>query len=200
MAADGIAASALVATMLAGSAGLVSWVTAEIILRGQPSATGASIAAIVGLVAITPAAGFVTPMAAIVIGALGALTSYGAVQLLGRTRLDDTLDVFACHGVGGIVGSILTGVFATTAVNPAGADGLLITGTFELVGVQVASVVVAATYAAAGTWLVLTFVGTLVGLRTPSEAEAVGIDVLEHAELAYNPDSNAFWVPQQTRG
>ncbi len=92
---------------------------------GKPTAVGAATAAVVGLVTITPAAGFVTPMGAIAMGILGSIGAYGVIQVLHRTKLDDSLDVFACHGIGGIIGSILTGVFATAAVNSAGADGLL---------------------------------------------------------------------------
>ena len=92
-------------------------------LKKRTSGVGAAVAAVVGLVAITPAAGFVTPLASVAIGSLAALACYAALHLLGRTRLDDRLDVFACHGVGGIVGALLTGVFATTSVNPAGGMG-----------------------------------------------------------------------------
>jgi Amt family ammonium transporter len=118
--------------------------------RAKPSAVGVSVAAVVGLVAVTPAAGFVTPMAAILIGGLAAAVSYAAVRALGRTRVDDTLDVFACHGVGGIVGALLTGVFATTSVNAAGADGLL-SGNPGLVAAQGLSVLAAVALAALGT-------------------------------------------------
>jgi Amt family ammonium transporter len=188
LAADGLAALALVTTMLAAAAAVVTWVVVEMVRESRPTATGASIAAVVGLVAITPAAGFVTPMAAIAIGAIGALASYAALELLRGTRLDDTLDVFACHGVGGIVGSILTGVFATTAVNAGGADGLLYGGP-ELVFKQIFGVAVAALWAAAGTAGSLWVVARIVGLRASAEVDSVGIDVVEHAEHAYVHDT-----------
>jgi Amt family ammonium transporter len=113
-----------VTTNLSAAAAVVAWVLVEIALKNRTSRVGAA-AAIVGLVAVTPAAGFVTPLSAVAIGGLAAPVCYAALQLLGRTRLDDRLDVFACHGVGGIVAAQLTGVFATTSVNPAGTDGLL---------------------------------------------------------------------------
>jgi Amt family ammonium transporter len=188
LAADGLAALALVTTMLAAAAAVVTWVAVEMVRNSRPTATGASIAAVVGLVAITPAAGFVTPMAALAIGALGALASYLALELLRGTGLDDTLDVFACHGVGGIVGSLLTGVFATTAVNAGGADGLLYGGA-DLVLKQFVGVGVAVLWAALGTAGALFAVSRIVGLRTSPEVDSVGIDVVEHAEHAYVHDT-----------
>ncbi|MHC5113870.1 MAG: ammonium transporter [Planctomycetota bacterium] len=193
LAADGLAVLAFVTTMLAAAAAVVTWVGIEMIRANKPSATGAAIAAVVGLVAITPAAGFVTPMAAMAIGAAGAAASYVAMAVLKRTRLDDTLDVFACHGVGGIVGSVLTGVFATTAVNAGGADGLL-HGNPSLLGVQVVSVVAAAAFAAVGTVGILAVVRVLTGLRTSAGAERIGIDLIEHAERAYKRDTATFNV------
>jgi len=188
LAADGLATVALVTTMLAAAAAVVTWVFLEMARTRLTSATGASIAAVVGLVAITPAAGFVSPMSAIVIGSVAACASYFAITLIKRTALDDTLDVFACHGVGGIVGSVLTGVFASTAINPGGADGLL-NGNPALMGPQVIAVLASAGYAAAATAAVLLVVKVLVGLRTRSEAAHVGIDLMEHAERAYVRES-----------
>jgi ammonium transporter, Amt family len=194
LAANGVAALALVTTMLSASAALVTWVVVETVRRDKPTATGAAVAAVVGLVAITPGAGFVAPMSAIAVGSIAALASYGAIEIfkrIGRTRLDDTLDVFACHGVGGIVGCILTGVFATTTVNGAGADGLFYGGG-RLLAVQALSVAVAGLYASAATFCVLVLVSKLVPLRAPSFAESVGIDVYEHAESAYMFQELAF--------
>ena len=108
---------------------------------------GAMIGAVVGLVTITPAAGFVTPMGALAMGVLGSIGAYAAIRVLSRFRVDDSLDVFACHGVGGIIGSILTGVFATKTVNAGGADGLLYGGGWTLVGVQTVGVLAAAAFA-----------------------------------------------------
>ena len=184
LAADGLAAHAIVTTMLGASAAVVAWILLEMRGTGKTTATGSSIAAVVGLVAITPGAGFVTPMAAIVIGALASVTSFVALKALERTRLDDTLDVFACHGVGGIVGSVLTGVFATTSVNPGGADGLLY-GNPGLMIPQVVSVLAAAGFAVVGTGGILLVIHKAVGLRAPEFAHQVGIDLVEHAEKAY---------------
>jgi Amt family ammonium transporter len=188
LAADGVAALALVTTMLAAAAAVVVWVSLEMLRSGKPTAVGSAIAAVVGLVAITPAAGFVTPLSAISIGGIAAAASHAAMQAIKRTRLDDTLDVFACHGVGGIIGSVLTGVFATTAVNAGGADGVL-AGNWSLLGAQVISVLAAGLYAAVGTGVVLAIVKAAVGLRAPSHAAQHGIDMAEHAERAYIRDS-----------
>ncbi len=188
LAADGVAALAVVTTMLAAAAAVVTWVLGEMFRSGKPTATGASIAAVVGLVAITPAAGFVTPMSAIAIGAVASLVSFVAIDLIRRTGLDDTLDVFACHGLGGMVGCILTGVFATTNVNPGGADGLLY-GNAGLLLPQLISVAAAGTYAAIMTYLILFPIKQLMGIRAGYEAEEFGIDLIEHDEYAYVRDS-----------
>ena len=184
LAVDGVAVIAFVTTMLAASAAVAAWVFAETLRSGKPTATGAAIAAVVGLVAITPAAGFVTPGAALLIGAIGALASYLAIDVLRRTGLDDTLDVFACHGLGGIVGALLTGIFSTTAVNPAGAPGLL-QGGAGLLTAQAIGVIAAALFSALATAAILGVVSLLVGLRTSEQAERIGIDLSEHAEHAY---------------
>jgi Amt family ammonium transporter len=184
LAADGLAAHAAVTTMLGASAAVVTWISIEMSAAGKATATGSSIGAVVGLVAITPGAGFVTPMSAIVIGAIAAGASYATLSLLSRTKLDDTLDVFACHGVGGIVGSILTGVFASTRVNPGGADGLFY-GNPGLMAPQIVSVVAAGLFAALGTAGILYALDKLIGLRAPRFADEYGIDLIEHDERAY---------------
>ncbi len=188
LAADGLASVAFVTTMLAAAAAVVTWVCIEMIRSGKPTATGAAIAAIVGLVAITPAAGFVAPMSAIAIGAIAAAVCFAAMARIRRTGLDDTLDVFACHGVGGIVGSLLTGVFASTAVNPGGADGL-IHGNTALLVAQAVSVAATAAFAAAGTWLLLVVLRRTVGLQPSATVQHLGIDGSEHAEYAYSRDT-----------
>jgi Amt family ammonium transporter len=155
------------------------------LVRGRkPTAVGGAIAAVVGLVAITPGAGFVTPGSAILIGSIATFVSYFGCELFKRTRIDDTLDVFACHGLGGVTGALLTGVFATKAVNPAGANGLL-HGNPGLVGVQAIGVLAAAALAAVGTASILGLLKTFMHLRPTPEAEVIGIDVTEHAETAY---------------
>ena len=187
LAADGVASLAFVTTNLAAAAALVAWCALETVQMGKPTAVGAATAAVVGLVTITPAAGFVTPMGAIAIGMLGSVGAYGVIQVMHRTKLDDSLDVFACHGVGGIIGSILTGVFATTAVNAAGADGLLYGGA-GLVWTQTLAVLAAAAFAAVGTVGILIPLKLLMGLRTDEESEFDGLDLAEHAEGAYAMD------------
>ena len=182
--AGGLASLAFVTTNLSAAAAVVTWVLLEGALKKRTSGVGAAVAAVVGLVAITPAAGFVTPLASTVIGSVAALVCYAALQLLGRTRLDDRLDVFACHGVGGIVGALLTGVFATKSVNPAGADGLLY-GNAKLLAVQLAAVGATATLAALGTAAILLTLRWVTGLRPAQLGEARGIDAIEHGEVAY---------------
>jgi ammonium transporter, Amt family len=182
--AGGLASLAFVTTNLSAAAAVVTWVLLESALRNRTSGVGAAVAAVVGLVAITPATGFVTPLASAAIGSVAALACYAALLLLGRTRLDDRLDVFACHGVGGVVGALLTGVFATTSVNPAGADGLLY-GNAKLLAAQLASVGATATLAALGTAAILLTLRWLTGLRPAHLGEPGGIDATEHGEVAY---------------
>jgi Amt family ammonium transporter len=184
LAANGVAALAVVTTMLSASAAVATWIFTDIARRRKPTAVGASIAAVVGLVAVTPGAGFVTPLSAMLIGAIATFVSYFAVEFIKGLGIDDTLDVFACHGLGGVTGALLTGVFATTAVNPAGRDGLL-HGNPSLLGAQAIGVLAAAGLAAGGTAAVLLLLKAVVGVRASPEAEVIGIDVTEHAESAY---------------
>ncbi|MCB9539282.1 MAG: ammonium transporter [Myxococcales bacterium] len=185
LAADGIAVNAFLTTNLAAAGALVAWTTIETFKFGRPSAVGAATGIVCGLVTITPACGFVTPMGAIAMGALGAVGCFLTIQLMHKVkRLDDSLDVFACHGMGGILGSILTGVFATTAVNPNGADGLLY-GNAGLLWTQTVAVLAAGAYAAVGSAVILLPIQALMGLRADPESEAEGLDVGEHAEGAY---------------
>ena len=196
LAAGGLAASAFVSTHLAAAAAALSWCAVEWRRKGKPSALGASAGVVAGLVAITPASGFVTPMAAILIGLLAGLVCCHAVALIKETlRLDDSLDAFGVHGVGGIVGALATGLFATVAVNAAGATGLLMSDAgslawngagLALVWRQVVAVGVVALYAFVVTWGVLWVTDRLVGLRVPEAHEDVGLDVAEHGEVAYH--------------
>jgi Amt family ammonium transporter len=185
LAADGIAANALVTTHAAAAAGLISWLILELIKGGRATAVGAATGAVVGLVAITPAAGFVTPLAALAMGALAAPFSFYALHYRPKTRLDDTLDVFACHGVAGIMGAVLTGVFASKAVNPLGADGLL-AGNPSLVGVQLLAVVATIAFAGIASAGILFALRAVMPLRVPVEVEVQGIDLAEHGEEAYH--------------
>ena len=185
LAADGIAANALVTTHSAAAAGMITWLVLELVKGGRATAVGAATGAVVGLVAITPAAGFVTPLSAILMGALAAPFSFFALHYRPKTRLDDTLDVFACHGVAGIMGAVLTGVFASKSVNPAGADGLL-HGNPGLIGVQVLAVVATIAFAALASTLILFALQAVMPLRVPVEVEVQGIDLAEHGEEAYH--------------
>ncbi len=191
LAADGIAALAIVTTNLAAAAAMVVWVVLDVWKGRRPSAVGAATGAVVGLVTITPAAGFVTPMGALVMGLLGAAVAFFAIERLSKLGIDDTLDVFACHGVGGIVGSILTGVFATKAVNAGGADGLLYGGGTELLVAQTISVLAAAAFAGACTAIILVVIKAMVGIRANSELEDQGLDLGDHGEAAYPDESPA---------
>jgi Amt family ammonium transporter len=186
LAASDLAATAFATTHAAAAAGLTTWIIIDVVRTGRATAVGAATGAVVGLVAITPAAGFVTTRAALAIGILGAVASYGAMQLRGRTRVDDSLDVFACHGVAGIVGAILTGVFATKAVNPAGADGLFSGGGFHQVGVQAIAVIVTMVLSGVLTGGILAAIGAAMGVSASLSAEVTGLDSSEHGEEAYH--------------
>jgi Amt family ammonium transporter len=185
LAADGVAANALLTSHTAAASALLVWMLLDLKRVGQATAVGAATGAVVGLVAITPAAGYVTPLAAMAIGALGAGASYGVIQLRNRTRIDDALDVFACHGVAGIVGALLTGVFAVKAVNPAGADGLL-AGNPRLLGVQAIAVVATILFAGGMTFIALRGLALVTALRAGVTHELRGIDLSEHGEHAYH--------------
>jgi Amt family ammonium transporter len=182
--ANGLAASALVTTNTAAAAGLIAWLAASWIRHKRPSVIGASAGAVAGLVGITPAAGFVTPMAAIIIGLVTGLICFYAVEYVVRGRVDDALDVFGVHGVGGIVGAILTGVFATTSVNAAGFDGLLYGNPGQVV-TQLIAVVVVAAYAAVVTFGLLKLIDVTIGLRVTEQEEQEGLDASQHGEAAY---------------
>jgi Amt family ammonium transporter len=185
LAADGVAANALLTSHTAAASALLVWVLIDLKRVGQATAVGAATGAVVGLVAITPAAGYVSPLAAIVIGAAGACASYAAIQLRNRTRIDDALDVFACHGIAGIVGALLTGVFAQRAINAAGADGLL-AGNPRLLGVQAIAVLCTIAFAGTMTAIVLKGLALVTALRAAVPNELRGIDLTEHGEHAYH--------------
>lgn len=185
LAADGIAANALVTTHSAAAAALCTWMLLEYLKGGRATAVGAATGAVVGLVAITPAAGFVTPASALLIGALAAPCSFLALHYRPKTSLDDTLDVVACHGVAGVMGALLTGVFATKSVNPNGADGLLY-GNPTLIAIQAAAVGVTIVFAGLLSFGILAALNAVMPLRVGVEAEIHGIDVAEHGEEAYH--------------
>jgi len=183
VAANGIAALAFVTTMLAPAATLLVWTFLDAMRSGKPTAVGCATAIVVGLVAITPAAGFVSPIAAIVIGAVAAVPSYLGLIVRAKTSLDDSLDVVAAHGLGGTTGALLTGVFATKALNGV-ADGLLYGNPHQL-GVQAMAVVAAIVYSGVVSFVLLKIVGAVVPLRADAADETVGLDVSQHGEEAY---------------
>jgi Amt family ammonium transporter len=184
--ANGLAATAFVTTNTAAAMAAITWVTLSWLHRGTPSVLGAAIGAVAGLVAVTPAAGFVTPAAAVLIGMGAGVACYGAAQLRLRSRVDDALDVVSVHGVGGAFGAVATGIFATLGVNPAGADGLL-TGNAGLVVAQVAGVAVVAAYSAVATGAILFVLNLVIPIRVLPTAEEAGLDLAQHGEIAYQP-------------
>lgn len=185
LAANEIAGLALITTNTCAAAGLLSWVITEWIDHGKPTLLGAVSGAIAGLVAITPAAGFISPVAAIAVGLLVSPICYLAVSRLKiRMGYDDALDVFGIHGIGGILGALATGIFASKALNPAGADGLL-KGGLHLMQAQVIGVLVSVLYAGFMTYLILKCVNTFIPLRVSREEEELGLDITIHGEEAY---------------
>lgn len=180
-----LAANAMLTTQVAAAIGIVGWVLVERYHRGKPTVLGAVSGAVSGLVAITPAAGFVTPMAAIPIGLIGAACCYGAVAILkNKLGYDDSLDAFGIHGIGGTWGAIATGLWATTAVNADGADGLFYGG--HLLGPQLLSLVIAFAFAIIGTYIIFKIISACMDMRVSIGAESLGIDISEHGEGAYN--------------
>jgi Amt family ammonium transporter len=190
LAANGTAALAFVTTNAGAAAAALTWLALETAIGGHATAVGAATGAVVGLVGITPGAGFVSPLSALAIGALTALASFTALRLRGRTSLDDTLDVFACHGIGGITGSLLTGVFASKAANPDGGNGLLF-GNPALLGIQAGTVGVVFVYTLVMTGVVLFLVKAVTPLRVTLPAELDGLDRRVHGEEAYRGGSAA---------
>ncbi|MGH8912422.1 MAG: ammonium transporter [Acidimicrobiia bacterium] len=184
LAADGLAISAFVTTQIAASVGALAWVVAEWMKTGRPTAIGTASGAVAGLVAITPAAGFVSPMSAMAIGALAGVLCFWAVSLKFRFGYDDSLDVVGVHLAGGIVGSVAVGLFAQASVNPAVPDGLLFGG-FAFFGKQVAAVVVVMAVTFVATYLLALFVKSVAGLRVDDEQENNGLDISLHEERGY---------------
>lgn len=180
-----LAANAVLTTQMSAAIGIVGWVLVERYHRGKPTVLGAVSGGVSGLVAITPAAGFVTPVAAIPIGFVGAICCYVAVAVLkSKFGYDDSLDAFGIHGVGGMWGAIATGLFATMTVNPDGADGLFYSG--NLLIPQLISLVVAIALAITGTVVIFKVVSYFMDMRVSISAESLGIDISEHGEGAYN--------------
>jgi Amt family ammonium transporter len=183
VAASPIAGLAFVTTMLAPAATLVVWTILDLVRTGKPTAVGCATAIVVGLVAITPAAGFVSPMNALLLGAIAAVPSYFGLIVRAKTSLDDSLDVVAAHGLGGTVGALLTGVLAQKSINGV-FDGALYGNPAQL-GIQAMAVLTAIVYSGAMSFVLLKAISLFMPLRATSTEEAEGLDVTMHGEEAY---------------
>ena len=183
LAASPIAALAFTTTMLAPAATLVVWTFLDLMRSGKPTAVGAATAIVVGLVAITPAAGFISPINALTLGAIAAVPSYFALVLRAKTSLDDSLDVVAAHGVGGTVGALLTGVFAEKSIN--GLFDGAIAGNPGQVAIQGVAVLTAIVYSGVMSFVLLKLIGIVIPLRATSNDESMGLDITQHSEEAY---------------
>jgi len=182
--ANGLAALALVNSQIAAGVGAMVWIGIDLLKHGKASALGFASGILAGLVAITPAAGFVGPMGAMAIGFAAALVCYGGVLLKGRMGYDDTLDAFGVHGIGGMAGALLTGVFCAKGWNSAGADGLM-AGAPSFLTKQVVAILASVAYAGVGTLVILKVVEMAVGLRVSEEEEFDGLDTALHGEEGY---------------
>ncbi|MGH9090215.1 MAG: ammonium transporter [Acidimicrobiales bacterium] len=183
---NGVAVAAFVNTQLAAAAGLLSWILFERVRESFPTTLGAASGAVAGMVAITPCAGYVSPAGAIVIGLVAGVACALAVRVKFRLRYDDSLDVLGVHGVGGLVGMVLLGLFATRAIDPAGANGLFAGGGFHLLGLECMAALVAVVFCFGATWVVAKAVDLTIGLRVTPEDEFTGLDLTQHAESAYS--------------
>jgi len=185
LAANGLAASAFVVTNTAAAAAALSWVCAEWVHHGKPTVLGAASGLVAGLVAITPASGFVSPMPSVIIGLAAGVVCYLMVSAVkSRLGYDDSLDAFGVHGMGGTLGALATGLFASKAVNSAGADGLFFGNPHQLV-IQLIGVLASWIFAAAATFVILKVVGLFFKLRADEDEEVQGLDITQHGEEAY---------------
>ena len=189
LAANGSAVLAFTTTLLAPMAALVVWMALDAARTGRATAVGAATAIVIGLVVITPAAGYVSPTGALVMGAIGAVPSYYAIIARARSRLDDSLDVLAGHGVGGITGALLTGIFADARWG--GTDGLL-QGHPAQLALQAAGVLVAIGYSGVMSFVLLKLVGAVIPLRVADRGQGVGLDITQHGEEAYTHGEGAL--------
>jgi Amt family ammonium transporter len=189
--ASGLAASAFTATNTGAAAAALGWTFTEWATRGKPTVLGAASGAVAGLVAITPASGFVGPLASVVIGAVAGFLCYNACNLKTRLGYDDSLDVVGVHGVGGTWGALATGLFATKTINPAGNDGLFFGNPGQLL-TQVVAVVVTWLLAIVVTYVILKVLDATMGLRVADEDEVAGLDLSQHSETAYVLGGGAY--------
>lgn len=185
LACDGLAANAFVVTHISSAVAALSWTLMEWIHREKPTTLGAASGAVAGLVAITPASGFVGPVSAIIIGAMAGIICYGGVLLKTKLGYDDSLDVVGIHGLGGAWGALATGLFASTAINPAGADGLFFGNPIQL-WIQFISVIVTMAFSFVMTLVILKLTDSIVGLRVADEDEERGLDISLHNETGYS--------------
>ncbi len=185
LSANGLAGTAFIVTNLAAAAAMLSWAFVEWIVRKKPTALGAASGAVAGLVAITPASGFVGPMDAIIIGLLVSPICFGAIQIKNKLGYDDSLDAFGVHGVGGTWGAIATGLFANVSINSAGANGLFY-GNPKLLGIQAVAVVATAVFSMLGTYILVFLVDKVMGMRVAEHEEQIGLDLTQHGEAGYH--------------
>jgi Amt family ammonium transporter len=185
VASGALAVSAFVVTNTAAAAAALAWMVVEWMYRGKPTVLGAASGAVAGLVAITPASGFVGPVAAILIGLVAGVLCYLAVLWKAKLGYDDALDVVGIHGVGGVWGALATGLFASKAINAAGADGLFYGNPAQL-GIQAMAVLISVLFAFIGTFVILKLVDGMIGLRVSEEDERKGLDLSQHDERAYS--------------
>ena len=185
LACNGLAASAFVVTHIASAMAVLSWMFMEWLHRGKPTTLGAASGAVAGLVAITPGSGFVGPVSAIIIGALGGVICYGGVLVKSKLGYDDSLDVVGIHGLGGTWGALATGLFASTKVNPDGANGLFFGSPGQL-WIQFVSVIATMVFAFVMTLIILKIVDVMIGLRVSEEEEVKGLDISLHNEAGYS--------------
>lgn len=185
IASGALATSAFVVTHIAAAAAALSWMFVEWSQRGKPTLLGAASGCVAGLVAITPASGFVGPLSALLIGLGAGAVCYYGVLIKNKFGFDDSLDAVGVHGVGGTFGALATGLFASKAVNPAGADGLFF-GSAGVLGVQTLSIFAAAAYAFVFTWIILKLLDWTMGLRVNVEQEMEGLDLSQHGESGYS--------------
>jgi Amt family ammonium transporter len=182
--ANGLAAQALMVTTVSAAAGVLTWVGASYLTNRKVSVVGAAAGAVAGLVAITPAAGFVTVGGALVLGLAAGAICFGVTLLRERLSIDDSLDVFAVHGVGGMLGAVGVGVLAVAAIG--GASGL-IEGNVEQLGIQIVATLFTIVFAGVGTFVIIKVIDLVIGLRVPEAEEEAGLDVAVHGETAYVP-------------
>jgi ammonium transporter, Amt family len=182
-----VATVAFVNTNTSAAAGALMWLILEASLRGKPTAVGAATGAVAGLVGITPAAGFVTALSAILIGFITSFVCFYAVSFKHKLQVDDALDTYPVHGVGGTVGAILTALFADLTVNSGGKDGVL-KGNFSEIFVELAAIAIAYIIGGVGTWIILKIIDKTIGLRVQDQVEDQGLDINEHGEEGYNSE------------